>query len=251
MALLIFIPAGSALADTIAKTFGSSKPIAPGYVVAISKTDTTKVELATAKELNRIYGVVISPSDSPVTLQTDNGQVVVATSGSYNMLVSLSGGAVKSGDYLSMSTTDGIAAKASATQDYIVGRSLSDFNGTNGVISGSGDSAVGRIAAQVSPGKNPLAKSDPSVPGPLLRLANSLAGKPVSAQRIYTAMGVFLVSLIVAASLIYVGVRSSMISIGRNPLSKHSIMRGLSQVVVAAALVFGAGLIGVYLLVRV
>jgi hypothetical protein len=85
----------------------------------------------------------------------------------------------------------------------------------------------------------------------LLRIANSLAGKQVSPERVYTALGIFLVSLAVASSLIYVGVRTSMISIGRNPLSKHSIMRGLMQVVFAATLVFGAGLLGVFLLVRV
>jgi hypothetical protein len=255
LAILLFLPlitiVGNASADTIAKTFASNQTISPGYVVAISKADTTRVELATEKELSRIYGVAVDPSDSSVTLQSANGKVVVVTSGSYNLLVSLSGGVVKAGDYLSLSPTDGISAKASDSQEYIVGRALSDFNGTTGVISGNGDNAVGRIAAQVSPGKNPLSKSEPTVPGPLLKVANSLAGKPVSAERVYTALGIFLVSLAVAASLIYVGVRSSMISIGRNPLSKHSIMRGLMQVVFAAALVFSAGLLGVYLLVRV
>lgn len=238
-------------ADTISKTFGSDKTIAPGYVVALSKTNSNKVELATSKELSRIYGVVISPTDSPVTLQTGNGQVVVSTNGSYSVFVSLDGGVVNAGDYLSMSLTNGVAAKANNAQDYILGRAISGFNGSQGVLSGSGQNAVGKIPVVVSPGKNPLAKSEPSVPGPLLRIANSLAGRPVSPQRIYTALAIFLISLIVAASLIYVGVRSSMISIGRNPLSKHSIMRGLTQVVVASALVFSAGLLGVYLLVRI
>ncbi len=249
--LPITLISGIAAADSIAKTFSSDTAISPGYVVSLKKNDQSKVELASAKALSRIYGVVINPSDSAVTLQTGNGQVVVATGGNYEVLASLSGGVIKTGDYLSLSPNDGIAAKAGTDQDYIVGRAIADFDGGQGIISGSGSSATGRVPIQVSPGKNPLAKSDPNVPGPLLKLVNTIAAQPVSPQRVYAALGVFVVALVVASGLIYVGVRSSMISIGRNPLSKHSIMRGMLQVVIAAALVFGFGLIGVYLLIRI
>ena len=54
----------------------------------------------------------------------------------------------------------------------------------------------------------------------------------------------------IAGSLIYSAVRSSLIAIGRNPLSKKSIIRGLFQVVIIGLMVFLSGIFGVYLLLR-
>lgn len=248
--MLLVALSANAVADTLARTFGANQTIPQGSVVALSRSNSQNVELAPAGDVSRIYGVAINPSDSAVTLDTGTPKVTVITSGSFQVLVSLSSGTIQNGDYLSMSKTDGVAAKASVNQAYILGKALANFDGGSGVVSGSGQTAIGLIKVDVSPGKNPLSKSDPSVPGPLLKIANALAGRPVTAVRVYTALGVFLVTLAVAGSLIWVGVRTSMISIGRNPLSKHSIIQGLVQVIVAAAVVFGGGLVGVYLLLR-
>ena len=54
----------------------------------------------------------------------------------------------------------------------------------------------------------------------------------------------------IAATLLWSGVRSGMISIGRNPLSKHSIIQGLMQVIIVAVLIFIIGVFAVYLLLK-
>ena len=64
------------------------------------------------------------------------------------------------------------------------------------------------------------------------------------------ALAMFLISVIVAASLLWAGVRSGITAIGRNPLSQNFIIRGLDQVIILAAAVFAIGLFGVYLLLR-
>jgi hypothetical protein len=61
---------------------------------------------------------------------------------------------------------------------------------------------------------------------------------------------VFLAATVVAGSMLYAGVRSSMISIGRNPLSKQSIVKSMVQVIITSFMVFILGIFGVYLLLK-
>jgi hypothetical protein len=58
------------------------------------------------------------------------------------------------------------------------------------------------------------------VPPYLQRLANSISGRDVSPIRVISATLVLLIVLITVASISFSAIRSSMISIGRNPLSE-------------------------------
>lgn len=252
VALTIFTFSLMAVAETIVRSFDANGNLQPGWVVALSKTNDTTVELAPSDDTSRIYGVVIDPSAAPLTVQKENQQVFVATSGNYPVLVSTQNGEIRSGDYLSISGTDGIAAKADSGEQFIVGRALEGFNGRGDTIVYANDgSALGRIMAQLQPGKNPLVKDVASIPQPLRRVGESIAGKPLSSLRIYAAMAIFIVAGVVAAVMLWAGIRNAMISIGRNPLSRHSIIRGLFQVVLAATSVLIIGLLGVYLLLKI
>ena len=84
----------------------------------------------------------------------------------------------------------------------------------------------------------------------LRRASEAIAGKPVSPARVYISIIVLLAAAAIAGSLIYSAVRSSVIAIGRNPLSKRSIIRGLFQVVIIGILVFLSGVFGVYLILN-
>ncbi len=99
--------------------------------------------------------------------------------------------------------------------------------------------------------KNPLLKAtEPNLPNALRKAAATIAGKPVDAVRVYISILVFGITTVVAGSLLYGGVRSALISIGRNPLSKKSIIRGMIQVVITGLMVFISGVFGVYLILR-
>jgi len=50
--------------------------------------------------------------------------------------------------------------------------------------------------------------------------------------------------------VMYSGIRSGMIAVGRNPLSKKSIIRSLIQTVIAGLIIFLAGVFAVYLLLK-
>lgn len=237
-------------ADTLVNGYQEKGSLQPGLIVSLVPNSSNTVQATTGNDAEHIYGVVIDPSQAPVTVQRQGQQVFVATGGTYPVLVSTQNGPIKAGDYISISRVDGIGTKASE-QSIILGRALSSFDDKSGFITRASDgSAIGRINVSIMPGKNPLVKDNVAIPAPLKRFGQAIAGKNVTAVRIWAALTVFLVTAIIAISVLAVGIRSSIISIGRNPLSKKSILKGLLQVVVVAILVFIVGVFGVYLLLK-
>lgn len=246
--LLAVKPAG---ADNVVQGFSTNQPVQPGMVVAIDKAADRTVKPAPADNSNLIYGVAVDPSDAPITLVGQNSKVFVATSGTYQVLVTATTGPIKPGDYISMSNINGIAGKAQVGQPVILGKAQSSFNGNDNVVSTSGDVKIGRIYVSVAVAKNPLANLDPALPNFLRRAADSVANKSVPVIRIYTALVIFLISLTAAIVILWSGIRSSLISLGRNPLSRHAIFSGMYKVVFTGLAVFTIGLAGVYLLLKV
>jgi hypothetical protein len=238
-------------ADNVVAGYTSKDSLQPGEVVAIDKAASRSVKAAPADNANMIYGVVVDPSDAPITLVGDNSKVFVATTGTYQVLVAASGGPVKPGDYISMSSINGIAGKAQVGQPLILGKAQSSFDGATGVVTTSGGMNIGRVYVSIGIAKNPLSNTDPSLPYFLRRVANSVANKSVPVIRVYTALIIFLMSLIAAIVILWSGVQSSLISLGRNPLSRHEIFKGMYKVVFTGLGVFIIGLAGVYLLLKV
>lgn len=239
-------------AESLVQHFTSKTALEPGWVVALTKDDGRAVEPAPATDTSRMYGVVIDPSQVPFTVKREGvEQVYVATSGTYPVFVSTQNGEISPGDFISMSATDGIAAKALSRQNYMLGKAVQKFDGKQDVITKSADgSAIGRINVTVIPGKNPLVESDVAVPSALRKVGEGIAGKDTAALRLYTALAVFMITSMVSSVVLWVGVRGGMIAIGRNPLSRRYIIRGLIQVIAISMLIFVIGVVAVYLLLR-
>jgi hypothetical protein len=258
---LLAIPA-AASAQAVAQAYGVTGALQKGMIVMLDPKNASNVEALTNSRGNAMQGVVISPSDSTVTLSGDGStnQVFVATAGKYQVLVSTQNGAIKAGDIISISALDGIGMKADANESVVLGKALEGFNGTNNVSgttklttsNGTTSVSLGLILVNIGISHNPIAPtgSDAQVPGFLRKLSTPLAGKPVSAPRIYLSLAVLLLTVIVAGSLLYGGVRSSLVAIGRNPLARTSVLRGLFQVTLIGLIVFLVGLLAVYLLLR-
>jgi hypothetical protein len=248
---LLFITVVSVVrADTIVQGFKAKTSLQPGLIVSLSKSATNTVDLTSGNDAAHIYGVVIDPSQAPVTVQQKGQQVFVATGGNYPVLVSDQGGVVKAGDYITISSVSGVGAKAS-DQPLVLGRALQSFDGKSGVITNTSDGHfIGRIMVSIIPGKNPLVKDNAAIPAPLKRFGEAITGHTVSALRIWISLVFFVISAIIATSILVVGIRSSITAIGRNPLSKKSIMKGLLQVITVAIVIFIVGTFGVYLLLK-
>lgn len=240
-----------ARADNVVQGFSSAKTLQPGLVVALDKNSSNTVLAAPYSDPTRIYGVVVDPSDAPFTLNNSNARTYVATSGIYQVLVSTSNGAIKAGDYLSMSKNDGIAAKATNVQPTVLGQAETAFDGRSGVITTNGNTSIGRIYININVGQNPLANSSPAVPLFLKKAADSLANKPVSVVRIYTGLVIFVIATVAAVTVLWSGVRNGLVSLGRNPLSRQTIFSGMYKVILTGLAIFIIGLAGVYLLLKI
>lgn len=249
------------LAQAVTQGYGSEQALQRGMIVRLKKSDASKVEAVKQENADQTYGVAVDANDAPVTLSAEGQKVFVATGGRFDVLVSTQGGPVAAGDYIAVSAIDGIGMKAGDKDEIAIGRALGSFDGKTNAISTTEikDSAgvkrsvnIGRVQADVAVAKNPLLKAtEPNLPEALKKVSESIAGKPVNPMRVYVAMVVFLVSTIVAGTLMYGGVRSSLISIGRNPLGKKSIIRGMFQIILTGMTVFISGIFGVYLLLKI
>jgi len=241
--------------------YAADSQLRPGTVVQPSSEDTGKVLPATQDKTQAAFGVVVR-NDAPISITTsgDSKQVYVATSGRQNIMVTNENGEIQSGDYLTVSALSGTLMKAS-DQELVFARALEHFDGKSNLIgtttlkdtAGNPYKEIGisTISATIEIMKNPYEVSTKAdLPEQLQRLGQAIAEKEVSPLRIYMSLAIVTISIIVALATLYVGVRSSIISIGRNPLSKKSILRSLLEVILTAILVLIIGMFAVYLLLR-
>ena len=246
-------------AQTLSTGYKSDEPLQAGMLVREKQDEPKKVSAVTMETLNKLKGIVVQKNDSPVTLYNEDERVFVADTGEYPVLVSDENGEINVGDYLSVSSLAGVAMKANDNQEIVLGRATEEFKGNGDKLSSTVDSRTnktinfGRIPALIVIKRNPNLNESQnnSVPKALEKVSFSIAGKPVNTARIWMATAAFLGSLLVTGVMLYSGARSSLISVGRNPLSRAVIIKGLAQVVVLSLIVFISGMFAVYLLLRI
>jgi hypothetical protein len=248
----VLVPSLRVYADNVVQGYLSKGTVQQGFLVSMVKNSTDTVEATPSGDGSRIFGVVIDPSNAPLTLNRQtNGQVFVATTGNYPVFVTTERGNIRQGDFLSISSTSGIAALVGGNQTSIIGQALEAFDGKKGAITKNGNYSVGKIVVNIDPRKNPVATNDVFVPGFMRTVGQAVAGKPVSAQRIYLSLVFLIAAVTLATTLLWASVRGGMIAMGRNPLNRGHILNSMFKVVSAAVLVFLVGLFGVYLLLKV
>ena len=242
--------------------YAAETPLDTGTIVQLTGKGSNTVKIATQSELQNMFGVTVDASQQPLTVSNDDAknEVFVAVSGTYNVLVSTQGGDIKSGDYVTLSSLNGIAMKASTEQKTVFGRANRDFDGNGAKLGtaslkdnagGTKTVTLGVVPVTIDIRRNPNDKSTKAnVPEFLERIGEAVAEKEVSPIRIYLSMGITVVSIIAAIAMLYAGIRNGVISIGRNPMSKKSIFRALLEVVLTSMLILVIGLFAVYLLLK-
>lgn len=265
LAILLFLVVVSAQhslqAQTVSQGYNSDQVLQRGMIIQLKKDDGTKVEPTSVNTMDRMHGVVVNSNDAPVTLSNDGSKVFVATTGHFDVLVSTQGGSINAGDYITISAIDGIGMKSSTEEPMVIGRALASFDGKAGAISTTEitDTAgakrtvnIGRVETDIGIARNPHLKApEPNLPEFLERASTAIAGKKVNPVRVYVSVVVFIICTIIAGILMYGGIRSGIISIGRNPLSKKSIIRSMVQVILTGFIIFISGIFGVYLLLKI
>lgn len=260
LTLVFLTQVGPISAQTITQGYNSDKPLQRATIVSLTEDDSLKVEAATLDNIDRLHGVVVGRGDATFLLTAEEEQVLVSTNGRFEAFVSNENGAIEPGDFITISRVSGIGMRAGEAEPTLIGKANGSFNGEEGVLSTTDITvggatqkvAIGRIQIDIGVSGNPLYKpTKANVPGFLEKLAENIAQKPVSPSRIYLAMFVFFAAGVVAGVLLYSGIKSSVISVGRNPLSKKSITKSLMQIILTAVIILLLGIFGVYLLLRI
>lgn len=270
LAVIVGVAAAASL-PVLAESYGgggvqgyaADAPIDNGTIVQLTGKEANRVKVATQAQLQNMFGVTVDRNQQPITLSSGNldNETFVAVSGTYNVLVSTQGGPIAVGDYVTLSAINGVAMKAGTTEKTVFGRAVVAFDG-KGVTLGSSTLkdvsgkanqtvALGSVPVTIDIKHNPNDKSTKvKVPEVLERIGVAIAEKQVNPIRIYLSLGITAVSIIAAIAILYSGVRNSMISIGRNPMSKKSIFRALIEIILTSILILIIGLFAVYLLLK-
>lgn len=263
LAFVVLAGGATVVAQNVTQGYQTDQALQKGMIVRLKPGDPKKIEAVSQASGAEMLGVVVSSGDAPVSLSNvDAGSdAFVATYGRYNVLLSDQNGAIKSGDLIAISSLAGVGMKADGSQELVIGKALQDFTGKDGsdgqatldTSTGKRTVNLGRVQVEISIDHNPFYQKDtqPGVPGFLTKLVQTVTDRPVSAFRIYASLAVLLASVIIAGVVLFAGVRSGMVAIGRNPLAKHSITKNMIQVTIMSLIVFVIGVIAVYLLLRV
>lgn len=261
LSVLVLLSRQPALwAQTVTEGFSSDDQLQRAMIVSTVKDKENYIKAATKDSAKDIHGVIVSSNDTPVTLSKEGQQYFVATIGHFDVLVSNQNGDIKKGDYITISAVPGIGMKAGDKDAISIGKAVDDYDSKKNFVSTvklkdtSGkefDVSIARLQVQINVARNPLLRStEAELPDALKKITDTIAGKQTSALRGYIALVIFVLSTVAAASLMYGGVRSAITSIGRNPLSKKSILRSMIQVIVSGLIIFITGLFGVYLILK-
>lgn len=253
----------STATQSVTLSYSAATTVDIGMLVQLKPGTQNTVEPLKQNNLAKVLGVAVQQNQSAITLvpqSVANQQVYVSTSGRVDVLVCNENGPINSGDLITVSSLDGISMKADSSENEIVGKAAAPFSGTTNVVGTAkitnslGKSVnipIGMIPINLDISDNPLAsKATDYVPSFLSKAASAVASKPVSAARIYLSFAIIILSSFLTANMIYSGVRNGMVAVGRNPLSKKSIIRSLIQTVIAGLIIFIGGIFGVYLLLK-
>lgn len=251
--------------QNITQAYSADQPLQRGMIVGLDDQKANSVFALDSDRVQQMQGVVVAANDAPVTLSdnTSSSQVYVATLGRYPVLVSNQNGAIKAGDYITISSLTGIGMKADSSSQLVIGKAAESFDGNDNALGnetlttangGKKQVSIGLVNTDLGIAHNPLrATSHHQVKGVgwLQNAAESVTGERVSTSRVYAAAAIFIVVAIIVIIILYSGIRGDMIAAGRNPLAKAAIGRNLFEVVLSAIVIFIIGLGAIYLVLKI
>lgn len=256
MSLIIFSMLQPSYAQEFIRGYASDDPsLEKGMIVRLNAQDSSKVEALKAKDVTAMHGVIVDAQDAAVTFSSENQKTFVATSGKYEVLVSNQNGTIHAGDYITISSVDGVGAKADDRSRMVAAKALVDADAVSRALrtTTAGGQEVGlvRLLAEITVGANPLYQPEERyVPAFLQNIASNVGDKPISPFRLYVSLLILVASVLLAGAVLFSGVRGGLVAIGRNPLSRQPIVKGMVQVIITGLLIFLSGLFAVYLVLK-
>lgn len=250
---VLLIPTAAAAVTTISQGFSTTDNVRIGSIVSLKSNSSDQVEASNGSNVDNTLGVVIDNGNTLLTLtSSQSNQVQVATSGIVEALVSNINGNINQNDEITASPINGVGMKATENTR-VVGVAQVALNKTNGSAQtykdnkGTHTILLGEIPILVNVSYYFRQPDKSIIPAAIQNVANSLAGKAVSPLPIIVSSAIFLITLIVVVSIIYSMIRSSIISVGRNPMAQSAIYRDIIQMSVLVLGILSVAMVAIYL----
>lgn len=225
-------------ASSLAEGYPTSENLIEGALVVLSNETPPRVGLANLNNSEYLVGVVERDGEGLITLNKDGAEVLVATSGEIFAFVSDVNGDINPGDFIGTSWINGVGMKEERIQEQkLLGVALESFNDETTefievesveTANGTKDVRVGKIAVRLF--EREVGPDQGGSLSTLEEFAFRLAGQDVPFSRIVAAFGLFTISVIISGVFLANAIRSSLISIGRNPLAHSPIFNTLMQI---------------------
>lgn len=260
-AILLAASAGFALTGTanaittISQGFATKDKVSIGAIVSLQKGASDQVNAATTSNVGTLFGVVVNDGNSLLTLSNgEASQVQVASSGIVQVLVSDINGKVAHGDQITASPISGVGMKATDNIK-VVGIAQGDMSDSHSRKTTYKDKdgkeqpvLLGEVPVLLNVSYFFKQPEKTIIPSTIQNVANALAGKAVKPLPIIISAAIFLVTLIVVVSIIYSMIRSSIISVGRNPMSQSAIYRNLIQMSALVVAILAVSVTTIYMI---
>lgn len=254
--IFLFIVSSRVLAGSVTQGYRAKTDLPKGAVVSLTKNGAEEVEKTTTDNDSLVAGVVVDAPDSLLDILPQGSEVRVAVNGEVKILVSTLNGDIKSGDKLIPTPLAGISALdyppapgvkyiAVASEDF--NQSSANAKKTSITLNDNSKKEIyiGLISSRMLlSNRNPGTK-DKNI---LTTLGKQISGKDVSLVQVLAAVSVFVTTVALAGMVLQGSIRGTFISLGRNPLSKDSILTGLVRVVALSIFVLSIGIVVAYVI---
>ncbi|HET6863591.1 MAG TPA: hypothetical protein VFH37_00075, partial [Candidatus Saccharimonadales bacterium] len=247
-------PAITGAATLVSQSFAADSSLPAGSIVSLQKGYSDRVTAATTANNSDLFGVVVNPDSSQLSISSaQTNQVSVAQSGLEQVLVSDINGQISPGDSITGSPISGVGMVATQNSKTI-GVAQDSFPNSTAQKTTYKDNKgqqhtvqLGQIPVLVSVAYFYKQPDKTIIPQALQNVANSLAGKKVSALPIIISAVIFIVTLVIVVSIVYSLIRSSIISVGRNPMSQSAVYRNVIQLSVLVIVILGVAVGSIYM----
>ncbi|MCX6728254.1 MAG: hypothetical protein NTV39_00575 [Candidatus Saccharibacteria bacterium] len=250
----LLIPVVVHATQQFSQSYTTAGELTIGSIVSLKNNTNDEVIAANNGNVENLLGVVVNPGNSIMSVTSGQKNTAeVATNGVLQVLVSDINGSISNGDQITASPIDGVGMKANQNVR-VIGIAQSALDTRNGSKQPYTDKDgkkktvfIGQIPLQVAVSYFFKEPDKTIVPAAIQNVANTLAGKTVSTLPIVISVAIFIITIIVVVSIVFAMVRSSIISVGRNPMSQSAIYRDLIQLSALVMAILAVGMISIYL----
>lgn len=253
--LLLSTSLVSAANPTLSRSYQATSHITAGSIVRLTASNTDTVAIANTASPTNLVGIAEPNNSSLLAINQSSNTIQIAISGTAETLVSTVAGNITPDTTIAVSPFGGMGMKSSPG-DYIIGTAESAFTSNSSdarrqtvknIHGHTTTISVGLIPVRIAIGVD---STDSSGSNGLQKFAYNLTGHVIPTARIIIALVIAVLAFGILVTLIYSAAYGGLISIGRNPLAKREILKGLIFIIEAIVVIaIVAGLL-IYLLLR-